>query len=85
MDPMLNANHSHFILVDDGSEGQFAKEIEFRSELEAELRKGRPMKYYKDKEKKIRIHKKKIFLVLIDSICRKIIFLLSQMKFKQDR
>jgi hypothetical protein len=62
MDPMLNANHSHFILVDDGSEGQFAKEIEFRSELEAELRKGRPMKYYKDKEKKIRIHKKKNFL-----------------------
>ena len=27
-------NHSHFILVDDGSEGEFGKEIEFRTKLE---------------------------------------------------
>ncbi len=29
-DVLLDPNHTHFILVDDGSEGQFGKEIEFR-------------------------------------------------------
>ena len=62
LDPMLNPNHSHFILVDDGSEGQFGREIEFRSKLEAELRKGKPMRYYQDKEKKMKINKKRSFL-----------------------
>lgn len=45
---MLNPNHSLFILIDDGSEGQFGKEIEFRSELEAEIRKGRNIEYYQE-------------------------------------
>ena len=30
----LDPNHSHFIFVDDGSEGQFGREIDFRSKLE---------------------------------------------------
>ena len=45
-DVLLDPNHTHFIFVDDGSEGLFGKEIEFRAHLEAELRKGRPLKYY---------------------------------------
>ena len=45
-DVFLDPNHTHFILVDDGSEGQFGKEIEFRAHLEAELRRGRSLKSY---------------------------------------
>lgn len=48
-DVLLDPNHTHFILVDDGSENQFGKEIEFRAHLEAELRKGRSLKYYESK------------------------------------
>ena len=33
--PALDPNHSHFILVDDGSENQFGKEIELRAQFEA--------------------------------------------------
>jgi hypothetical protein len=46
---LLDPNHTHFILVDDGSEGQFGKEIEFRALLEAELRKGKSLRYYESK------------------------------------
>lgn len=42
----LCSNHNHFILVDDGSESEFGKEIEFRARLENELRKGRSLNYY---------------------------------------
>ena len=45
---LLDPNHNYFILVDDGSEGEFGKEINFRAALEAELRKGKSLKYYKD-------------------------------------
>lgn len=45
-DTFLDPNHTHFILVDDGSENQFGKEIEFRASLENELRKGHSLKYY---------------------------------------
>ena len=45
---MLDPNHTHFILVDDGTEGQFGKEIEFRALLESELRKGKSLKFYED-------------------------------------
>lgn len=48
-DVLLDPNHTHFILVDDGSEGQFGKEIEFRAHLEAELRKGKSLKYYESR------------------------------------
>ena len=48
-DTFLDMNHTHFILVDDGSENQFGKEIEFRANLENELRKGRSLKYYQQK------------------------------------
>jgi hypothetical protein len=48
-DVLLDPNHTHFILVDDGSEGFFGKEIEFRAHLEAELRKGRSLRYYNKK------------------------------------
>lgn len=40
-DVALDPNHTHFLLVDDGSVGEFGVEIEFRAELENELRKGR--------------------------------------------
>lgn len=30
----LHENHSHFILIDDGSENDYGKEIEFRTRLE---------------------------------------------------
>ena len=33
----LDPNHTHFILVDGGSEGQFGKEIQFRAEFEKYL------------------------------------------------
>lgn len=46
---LLDPNHTHFILVDDGSNGRFGVEIEFRAHLEAELRKGRSLKYYESK------------------------------------
>jgi hypothetical protein len=36
-DVLLDANHTHFILVDDGSEGQFGKEIEFRGNYNLKL------------------------------------------------
>lgn len=42
----LDPNHTHFVLVDDGSEGQFGKEIKFRAKLENELRRGHSLKYY---------------------------------------
>ena len=48
-DTFLDMNHTHFILVDDGSENQFGKEIEFRANLENELRKGRSLKYYQQR------------------------------------
>ena len=31
----LDHNHTHFLLVDDGSEGKFGVEIKFRSKLES--------------------------------------------------
>ena len=45
-DILLDPNHTHFILVDDGSEGQFGKEITFRAKFENELRRGKSLKYY---------------------------------------
>jgi transient receptor potential cation channel subfamily M protein 2 len=45
-DPLLDPNHTHFILVDDGSDSKFGVEIPFRARLESELRKGKPLKYY---------------------------------------
>ena len=47
-DVLLDPNHTHFIFVDDGSQGMFGKEMVFRAHLEAELRKGRPLKYYEN-------------------------------------
>jgi hypothetical protein len=52
LDALLDPNHTHFILVDDGTEGAFGGEIEFRAQLEAELRKGKPLKYYDEIFKK---------------------------------
>ena len=36
-DVPLDHNHTHFIMVDDGTEGNFGKEIEFRAQLERYL------------------------------------------------
>ena len=33
----LDKNHSHFILVDDGTENEYGKEIKFRAAFEAYL------------------------------------------------
>ena len=35
----LDPNHTHFILVDDGSKNEFGVEIKFRAKLENELNK----------------------------------------------
>lgn len=48
-DVLLDPNHTNFILVDDGSEGQFGKEIQFRSKLEVELQRGKSLQYYQRK------------------------------------
>lgn len=40
-DILLDPNHTHFILVDNGSENKFGVEIKFRAKLENELRRGR--------------------------------------------
>lgn len=42
----LDPNHTHFILVDNGSNGEFGVEIPFRAKLENELHKGHSLKYY---------------------------------------
>ncbi len=55
-DTYLDPNHTHFILVDDGSESQFGKEIEFRANLENELRKGRTLRCYQQKRLKSNIN-----------------------------
>ena len=55
MDVMFDPNHSHFILVDDVA-GKFGGEINFRANLEAELRNGNVASYYTNlfnKSKKI--------------------------------
>lgn len=49
----LSPNHNYFILVDDGSQHEFGKEIEFRAHLESELRKGRSLKYYRNRQNNI--------------------------------
>lgn len=52
-DVLLDPNHTHFILVDDGSQDMFGKEIEFRARLEAELRRGKlPDQYEKMRKEK---------------------------------
>ena len=48
-EPFLDPNHTHFILVDDGSDSMFGVEISFRAKLEAELRKGYSLSFYEDK------------------------------------
>lgn len=53
-DILLDSNHTHFILVDDGSEDKFGKEIEFRANLEKELRRGESLKYYERKRMRSR-------------------------------
>ncbi len=45
--PSLDSNHNHFLLVDDGSRYEYGKEIEFRVNLEDELRKGKSIFYYR--------------------------------------
>ncbi len=43
----LDPNHNYFILVDDGSNDSYGKEITFRVNLETELRKGKYSDEYK--------------------------------------
>lgn len=48
-DAYLDTNHTHFILVDDGSTATNRKEIEFRTRFQAELRRGKNLKFYEQK------------------------------------
>lgn len=48
---LLDPNHTHFILVDDGSTGSYGVEISFRVELEKELSKGLSISHYENKMK----------------------------------
>ena len=57
IDAELDPNHTHFVLVDDGSSGIYGKEIEFRSKFENELRKGKSNIFYENS----RINKRKRF------------------------
>ena len=45
-DAYLEPNHTHFVLVDDGSTCLNRNEIEFRTRFQAELRRGKSLKYY---------------------------------------
>ncbi len=45
-DVPLDPNHTHFILVDDGKNGEFGAEIDFRANLENELNKGKKLQNY---------------------------------------
>lgn len=51
----MDPNHTHFILVDDGSVGSFGKEIEFRTRLEAELRKQKTNNFQKELEENFNV------------------------------
>ncbi len=44
----LEPNHTHFILVDDGTNGEFGVEVNFRTDLEIELSKGKKLAYYQN-------------------------------------
>jgi transient receptor potential cation channel subfamily M protein 2 len=46
----LDQNHTHFLLVDDGSEEQYGKEITFRAMLEQEIILGKCLEHYKGNE-----------------------------------
>jgi hypothetical protein len=61
VDTELDPNHSHFILIDDGSIGLFGKEIDFRSNFLNELRKGKSRLYYENTRFNIRTK--------FDSVC----------------
>jgi hypothetical protein len=37
---LLDPNHSHFILIDDGAKGEYGRDVRFRTKLEAEIRKS---------------------------------------------
>ena len=47
---MLDSNHNNFIFVDDGSRGEFGREIGFRSDLEKELRAGKSLEDYRSQK-----------------------------------
>jgi hypothetical protein len=47
----LEPNHTHFILVDDGTSGDFGGEMNLRSDLEFELSKGKKLAYYQNPSK----------------------------------
>ena len=60
----LDSNHTHFILVDDGSENQFGKEIEFRAKLEEEIRRGKSLEQYRNKNETLE-NRSQIPMILI--------------------
>ena len=47
----LDCNHTHFILVDDGSEKKFGREIDLRTSLERGISEMAAIKTMKDAEK----------------------------------
>lgn len=61
----LSSNHNHFILVDDGTENRFRREIQFRTLLEAELKKGIPAENYLSKQSNQKKTNTEIPMILI--------------------
>ncbi len=51
-DAYLSSNHSHFLLVDDGTQQKTSRELVFRSRLEEELRRGKTLRYYQKRRLK---------------------------------
>jgi transient receptor potential cation channel subfamily M protein 2 len=52
-DYVLNPNHTHFLLVDDGSIGKNGVEIELRAKLENTLKQGIPRKLENEYEGRV--------------------------------
>lgn len=48
-DLLLDSNHTHFLLFDDGTQSEFTKDIKFRVNFENELRKGYNLHYYENR------------------------------------
>jgi transient receptor potential cation channel subfamily M protein 2 len=52
-DSLLDPNHTHFILVDDGSDSKYGTEIKLRTKLVSELKRGKSLRYYEQKRERL--------------------------------
>ncbi len=51
-DSLLDPNHTHFILVDDGSDSKYGTEIKLRTKLVSELKRGKSLRYYEQRRER---------------------------------